>query len=98
MPFVIGIGSVIAERSGWTGMSTAVTFALALTLVLSERPGLHTSVRVLAAALLVLVLAVVVICVGAQVLAASASPVTLPVIAVLVGAVLPLAGLIDAAS
>lgn len=95
VPFVIAVGSVIAERSGWTGMSTAVTFALALTLVLSPREGLHGYVRVLAAALLVPAIAVVVICVGAQVLASSASPVTLPVIAAVVGLVLPLAGRIE---
>lgn len=95
IPFVIAVGSVIAERSGWTAMSTAVTFALALTLVLSRREGLHGYVRVLAAALLVPAIAVVVICLGAQVLASSASPVTLPIIAGVVALVLPLAGLIE---
>lgn len=95
VPFVIGVGSVIAERSGWTGLSTAVMFALALTLVLSSRPGLHTVVRTLAAGLLVPSIAVFIICVGAQVLASSASPVTLPVIAGVVAVVLPAAGVIE---
>ncbi|NQX12518.1 hypothetical protein HQQ80_12830 [Microbacteriaceae bacterium VKM Ac-2855] len=89
VPFLIGIASVLAVRSGWTALSTGVTFALALTLVLTRRPGLNRLVRSAAAAILVPSLAVVVVCLGAQILLDSASPVTLPVIAAIVAVVLP---------
>ncbi|MCU1412426.1 MAG: hypothetical protein JWR04_3133 [Rhodoglobus sp.] len=89
VPFVLGITSVIAERSGWTALSTGVTFLLAATLVTTRRPGLNRAVRTLAAGLLVPALAVVVICLGAQVLLVSASPITLPVIAAIVAVALP---------
>ncbi len=91
VPFLLGIVSVLLVRSGWTALSTAVTFALALTLVLTRRPGLNRWVRSAAAALLVPALAVVVVCLGAQVLLISASPVTLPVIALIVAVALPVA-------
>jgi len=97
VPFLIGIGSVLAERSGWTALSTGVTFLLALTLLLTTRPGLNRIVRSLAAALLVPSLAVVVVCLGAQLLTVSGSPVTLPVIAVIVACTLPSTGLIRSA-
>jgi hypothetical protein len=97
VPFLIGIGSVLAVRSGWTALSTGVTFLLALALVLTRRPGLNRLVRGMAAALLVPSLAVVVICLGAQVLTVSGSPVTLPIIAVIVACVLPSTALIRAA-
>jgi len=97
VPFVIGVGSVLADRSGWTALSTGVTFLLALTLLLTTRPGLNRFVRSLAAAILVPSLAVVVVCLGAQVLTVSASPVTLPIIAVIVACTLPSTGLIRAA-
>ena len=89
VPFLLGIVLVIAERSGWTALSTGVTFLLALTLVTTRRPGLNAAVRTLAAGLLVPALAVVVICLGAQVLLVSASPITLPVIAGIVAVALP---------
>jgi hypothetical protein len=97
VPFLIGIGSVLAERSGWTALSTGVTFLLALTLVLTRRPGLNRVVRAMAAALLVPSLAVIVVCLGAQFLEVSGSPVTLPVIAVIVACTLPSTGLIRSA-
>jgi hypothetical protein len=97
VPFVIGVVSVLFERSGWTGLSTLVTFALALTLLVSRRLGLSTTLRTIAAALLVPALAVVVICIGAQLLITSASPVTLPIIAVIVACALPSTQLIEAA-
>jgi len=97
VPFLIGVGSVLAERSGWTALSTGVTFLLAVTLLVTTRPGLNRFVRSLAAALLVPSLAVVVVCLGAQVLAVSASPVTLPIIAVIVACTLPSTGLVRAA-
>jgi hypothetical protein len=97
VPFVIGIVTVLFVRSGWTALSTGVTFALALTLVWTSRPGLSRFLRGVAAALLVPALAVVVICLGAQFLRVSASPITLPVIAVIVACTLPGTRLIGAA-
>ncbi len=94
VPFLIGVVQVIFERSGWTALSTALIFLLALTLLNTRRPGLGIVLRAIAAGLLVPSLAVVVICLGAQVLLSSASPVTLPVIAAIVAIVLPSTGLI----
>jgi hypothetical protein len=90
VPFLLGVVSVVLVRSGWTALSTAVIFALAMTLVLTTRPGLNRWVRAAAAGLLVPASAVIVVCLGAQVLSISASPVTLPVIAMIVAAALAL--------
>ncbi len=98
VPFAIGIVSVFIERSGWTALSTGVTFGLLLAIMLTKRPGLTLLIRAGSAALLVPALAVVVISLGAQVLAVSASPITLPIIAVIVACTLPAAGLIAAAA
>ena len=97
IPFLYGIVAVITERSGWTALSTAVTFALALSIVVSRRPGLTVLLRSAAAAILVPALAVVVICLGAQVIIVSASPFTLPTIAVIVACALPSTALIGSA-
>ncbi|MDJ0325372.1 hypothetical protein QMG61_16520 [Cryobacterium sp. PH31-AA6] len=94
VPFMLGVVQVIFERSGWTALSTALIFLLSLTLLNTRRPGLGIVLRAIAAGLLVPSLAVVVICLGAQVLLSSASPVTLPVIAAIVAIVLPSTGLI----
>ena len=59
VPFLIGIVVTVFERSGWTALSTGVTFALALTLLLTRRPGLNFVLRAIAAGLLVPALAVV---------------------------------------
>ncbi|WP_146069347.1 SCO7613 C-terminal domain-containing membrane protein [Cryobacterium sp. Y11] len=92
VPFMIGVVQVLFERSGWTALSTALIFLLALTLLSTRRVGLGIVLRTIAASLLVPSLAVVVICLGAQVLRGSASPVTLPVIATIVAIVLPSTG------
>lgn len=97
VPFLIGVVQVIFERSGWTALSTALIFLLALTLLVTRRAGLGVVLRAIAAGLLVPSLAVVVVCLGAQVLLGSASPVTLPVIATIVAVVLPSTGLITSA-
>ncbi|GAA1792028.1 SCO7613 C-terminal domain-containing membrane protein [Agromyces lapidis] len=89
VPFGIGIVQVMFERSGWTALSTGLMLLLAVTLVVSRRPGLGLALRTAAAALVVPSAAVVIVCLGAEVLAGSASPVVLPVIAVLVATVLP---------
>src|SRR6185295_3977616 len=72
--------------------STGVTFALALTLLLTRRPGLHVVIRAVAAGLLVPALAVVVLSLIAEFLESSGSPIALPIIAVLVAGVLPSTG------
>lgn len=97
VPFVIGVVQVLFERSGWTALSTGIMFLLAMTLLLSRRAGLSIVLRAIAAALLIPSLAVVVVCLGAQVLMSSASPVTLPAIAALVALVLPSTGVIRTA-
>ena len=97
VPFVIGVVQVVFERSGWTALSTGLIFLLSLTLLCTRRVGLGIPLRAIAAGLLVPSLAVVVVCLGAQVLLGSASPVTLPVIAAVVAVVLPSTGLIRSA-
>lgn len=97
VPFAAGIVQVLFERSGWTALSTSLMFALALALLLTRRPGLNVILRTIAAGMLVPTIAVVVVCLGAQVLAVSASPVTLPVIAAIVALVLPSTTLISGA-
>ncbi|MFF2271149.1 SCO7613 C-terminal domain-containing membrane protein [Agromyces sp. NPDC058136] len=89
VPFGIGIVQVVFERSGWTALSTGLMLLLAITLVITRRPGLGIALRTAAAALVVPSAAVVAVCLGAEVLSASASPVVLPVIAALVAVVLP---------
>ncbi|MCP2635338.1 hypothetical protein K0817_002000 [Microbacterium sp. HD4P20] len=97
VPFAIGVVQVLFERSGWTALSTGVTFLLALTLSTTRRTGLGTVVRTVAAGILVPALSVVVVCLGAQLLATSGSPVVLPVIAMIVATVLGAGGPIRAA-
>ncbi|MFB7882565.1 SCO7613 C-terminal domain-containing membrane protein [Microbacterium sp. NPDC056057] len=97
VPFAIGVLQVVFERSGWTALSTAVIFCLALTLVTTTRPGLGVVVRTLAAATLVPAVAVVAVCLGAQLLPMSGSPIVLPVIAAVVAGVLASADLLAAA-
>ncbi|KJL43791.1 SCO7613 C-terminal domain-containing membrane protein [Microbacterium trichothecenolyticum] len=97
VPFAIGVLQVVFERSGWTALSTAVIFCLALTLVTTTRPGLGIVVRTLAAATLVPAVAVVAVCLGAQLLPMSGSPIVLPVIAAIVAGVLASADLLAAA-
>lgn len=89
VPFGIGVLQVVVERSGWTALSTGLMFVLALSLMLTRRPGLTLAVRTAAAAMLVPTLAVMIVCLGAQLLASSGSPVVLPIIAILVALVLP---------
>ncbi|MET0735946.1 MAG: hypothetical protein ABWY55_09960 [Microbacterium sp.] len=96
-PFLLGVAQVVGERSGWTALSTALIFGLALTLVVTRRAGLGIPLRVAAAAVLVPSLAVVVVCLGAQLLEGSGSPVVLPVIALIVALALPCARSVAAA-
>ena len=89
VPFVVAVGVVLLERSGWSAVSTGTTFALALVLVLSRREGLTWVLRTVAAGLLVPSLAVVVVCLSAQLFVTSGSPIALPAIAAIVAVVLP---------
>jgi hypothetical protein len=93
VPFLIGVGVVVLERSGWAALSSGMIFLLALTLMLTRRPGLNVGLRAVAAGLLVPTLAVVITNLFAQLLP-SGSPYALPVIAVVVAGVLPSTGLI----
>lgn len=88
VPFLLGVASVLGERSGWTGLSTAVTVALAGTLVATRRTGMTLLVRGAAAALVIPAVSVVIVSFGAQLLAVSASPITLPIIATVIAATL----------
>lgn len=96
VPFLIGVGVVVVDRSGWAALSSGLIFCLALTLLLTRRPGLNIVLRAISAGLLVPTLAVVVTNLAAQFLETSGSPVALPVIAVIVAGVLPSTALIRA--
>lgn len=87
VPFVLGVAQVLTDRSGWTALSAAMMCVLALTLLATRRPGLNGLLRVASAAMLVPSLAVSIICLGAELLAVSASPITLPIIAIIVAVV-----------
>lgn len=94
VPFGIGVLQVVIERSGWTALSTGLMFVLAMTLLLTRRPGLTPLVRTMAAGMLVPTLAVVVVCLGAQLLASSGSPIVLPIVAVVVALALAYSSLV----
>ncbi|MGQ7311821.1 SCO7613 C-terminal domain-containing membrane protein [Microbacterium arabinogalactanolyticum] len=89
VPFALGVAQVVFERSGWTALSTGLMFVLALALLLTRREGLTVVIRTVAAGLLVPTLAVVILCLGAQLLVRSGSPVVLPIIAAVIALVLP---------
>lgn len=95
VPFGIGVLQVLIERSGWTALSTGLMSVLAMTLLLTRRPGLTLLVRSMAAAMLVPTLAVVVVCLGAQLLASSGSPIVLPIVAVVVALALASSSLVS---
>lgn len=95
VPFGIGVLQVVIERSGWTALSTGLMFVLAMTLLLTRRPGLTPLVRTIAAGMLVPTLAVVVVCLGAQLLASSGSPIVLPIVAVVVALALASSSLVS---
>lgn len=97
VPFGIGVLQVVVERSGWTALSTGLMFVLAASLLVTRRPGLTVAVRTAAAGMLVPTLAVVIVCLGAQLLPSSGSPVTLPIIAMLVALAMPSTPLVHGA-
>lgn len=105
VPFVIGVVTVISQRTWETALANTAIFALALTLTLTRRPGLTIVVRSLAAALLLPALAVVVVNIVPRIIETNivpawngggGAPVTLPIIATLVALVLPTTPLVAA--
>lgn len=84
VPFLAGVAAVITERSGWSALSTAASFALALALVRTHRAGMKPVLRTIAAGLLVPALSVLATCLGAWLLDSSGSPVVLPAVAVII--------------
>ncbi len=90
VPFAIAVGLVVVERNGWVALSTTTMLVLAVSLLLTRRPGLGIVIRVLAAALIVPSIAVVLVNAGAALLVMSGSPVVLPAIALVVAVALPL--------
>jgi hypothetical protein len=103
VPFVIGVATMIVERTWETALANAAVFALSLTLTLTRRPGLTRVVRSGAAALLLPSLAVVVVNVVPRIIetgivpawdGGGGAPVTLPLIATIVALVLPTTPLI----
>lgn len=97
VPFLIGVGIVVGDRSGWAALASGLILLLALTLMLTRRPGLGIPLRAVASGLLVPTMAVVVTNLAAEYLPQSGSPIALPVIAVIVAGVLPSTGLIRSA-
>jgi hypothetical protein len=98
VPFLIGVATVVAERTWETALANAAIFALCLTLTLTRRPGLTRFVRSGAAALMLPAVAVVFVNVVPRVIETDVvpawngqggAPVTLPLIAALVALVLP---------
>jgi len=98
VPFLVGIATVIAERTWETALANTAIFALSLTLALTRRPGLTRFVRSGAAALLLPSLAVVIVNVVPRIIetdvvpawsGGGGAPVTLPLIATIVALVLP---------
>jgi hypothetical protein len=103
VPFVVGIATVIAERTWETALANAAIFALCLAITLTRRPGLSRWLRSGAAALLLPSLAVVFVNVVPRIIETGivpawngqgGAPVTLPLIATLVALVLPSTALI----
>ncbi|MEO8529428.1 MAG: hypothetical protein ABI435_10150, partial [Pseudolysinimonas sp.] len=97
VPFLIGVVTVVAERTWETALANAAIFALAMTLTLTRRAGLNSVVRSAAASLLLPSLAVVVVNLVPRIIETNivpawngggGAPVTLPIIATLVALVL----------
>lgn len=98
VPFLVGVATMIAERTWETALANAAIFALCLTLTLTRRPGLTRWVRSGAAALLLPSLAAVLVNVVPRIIETDVvpawngqggAPVTLPLVAAVVALVLP---------
>jgi hypothetical protein len=86
VPFLLGVASVLEERSYWSAAAAATMLALEAVLVLTRRPGMTRAVRVAAAGLLLPTASVVLVCLGAELVPGSGSPVVLPLVAILTAA------------
>lgn len=86
VPFVLGVLTVVAERTWWSVAACVAMLALEVVLVVSRRPGSATALRVLAGALVLPTASVGVVSAGALLLPGSGSPVVLPLVALLVAA------------
>ncbi|WP_423462649.1 SCO7613 C-terminal domain-containing membrane protein [Promicromonospora sp. MS192] len=87
VPFVLGVLTVVAERTWWSAGSAVAMLLLELVLLLTRRSGLAPVVRVLAAGLVLPTAAVAIVSAGAMLVPGSGSPVLLPVIATVVAVV-----------
>ncbi|MFD6164415.1 SCO7613 C-terminal domain-containing membrane protein [Oerskovia sp. NPDC060287] len=86
VPFLLGVATVLEERSYWSAAAAATMLALEAVLVLTRRPGMTRAVRVAAAGLLLPTASVVLVCLGAELVPGSGSPVVLPLVAILTAA------------
>lgn len=86
VPFLLGVATVLEERSWWSVAAAATMLALEAVLVLTRRAEMARQVRVAAAGLLLPTASVVLVCLGAEVVPGSASPVVLPLVAILTAA------------
>jgi hypothetical protein len=92
VPFVVALGFVVDERSGWSAIALAASLALALCLVLVRRP--LAWIATIGAGLLVPILSVIVVCLVPQLTDVSGSPIALPIVAGIVAIALPFTALI----
>ena len=86
VPFLLGVATVLDERSWWSAAAAATMLALEGVLVLTRRSEMARAVRVAAAGLLLPTASVVLVCLGAELVPGSASPVVLPLVAILTAA------------
>ncbi|MBD7950687.1 SCO7613 C-terminal domain-containing membrane protein [Oerskovia rustica] len=86
VPFLLGVATVLDERSWWSAAAAATMLALEGVLVLTRRAEMARAVRVAAAGLLLPTASVVLVCLGAELVPGSASPVVLPLVAILTAA------------
>lgn len=86
VPFLLGVATVLDERSWWSATAAATMLALEGVLVLTRRAEMARAVRVAAAGLLLPTASVVLVCLGAELVPGSASPVVLPLVAILTAA------------
>lgn len=82
LPWLLAIGTMLVDRTWWAAAATASMFLVAVALTHRSRPQ-PTWLRVLAAASLLPIAALVVINAGAVLLPVSGSPILLPIVAAL---------------
>ncbi|MBO0609719.1 SCO7613 C-terminal domain-containing membrane protein [Myceligenerans salitolerans] len=87
VPFVVGVITVVFERTWWSAGAAATMLALELVLLLTTRVGLPALVRAGAAFLLLPTASVMITSTGAMLFEVSGSPYVLPTAATFVAAV-----------